>query len=648
MPSLTRHLEQEKNIMIQPQTPWELSGKKIKNRFILAPIKTAINELGGKTNEQTVSFYKRIAQGGAGLLILEPAAVSHTGIEHPKQLRLFEKKHVSEIQPLVDVIHENDARSVVHINHGGRAANPKVIGQKPFAPSAMHCPTTGVEAMALTDDQIKKIIDDFGEAATYAAQTNTDYIELQMGHGYLVHQFMSPRTNRRTDRWGDNKLFVLEVLDRVVQSANKIPLIARISGNEFVEGGLGPNNQGWLYDLLAERGIAAIHIGFGNSCDNPAWYFGHMALPEQPQIDAFKAIRKQTGLQLIGAGRLGIPERLNYVFKNDLLDAVGLARPLLADPDFPNKWSNGKIEQILQCGACLQGCLAHVKSAEPIACMANPWTTTTLLQKAKYSKKVMIVGSGPAGIAAAVTASERGHSVVLFEQHDYLGGQFAFAVKPPGKTSMVRVLQGMLHQLDQSQVKVRRNQRVTVNTIQQEKPDVLIVATGAQQSIPTIAGLETQYFITSYEFFEGTKPVEGNRVLVIGAGMVGIEVAEMVAAMGKEVVACRRSKEIGADMDPISRKLTIKRIQADGRIKLMPDTQLKAFTSKGVEALVDEEKVNMEPFDTVIICSGTESDSTLAYQAKGSIQDIRVIGDAFKPVNIEMAFAQGITAGREI
>ncbi len=634
--------------MIGAQTQWSIGGKTLANRFVLAPIKTALNEPGGRTTAAAMRFYRRIAEGGTALLILEPAAIASSGIEHPKQLRLFQDEHISGIRSLVDAVHEQGARVAVHLNHAGRAANPSVVGHPPVAPVATECPATGAVATALREEQIRELIDDFGSAAMRAAAAGADFIELQMGHGYLVHQFMSPRTNQRTDRWADPELFARGVLASVLAGAGSTPVVVRISGNEFVEGGLDPANQVWLLDLLAAEGVAAVHIGFGNSCDNPAWYFGHMALPEQPQIDAFEAIRRHTSLPLIGTGRLGDPSRLKAVLERELIDAVGLARPLLADPDFPRKWIAGDHERILQCGACLQACLAHVRSAQPIACMANPWVTAPEEAPVMHTKRVMIVGAGPAGIGAAITAADRGHDVVLYEQHDYLGGQFAFAIRPSGKSSMARVLKGMLSRLDQSHVRVRLSKRVTREEVERESPDVLIVATGARQPIPEIQGLGSQHVITSYEFFEGEKSIEGDRVLIVGAGMVGVEVAEMAAAMGKNVVACRRSNVIGADMDPISRKLTMKRIQADGHIQLLPSTQLQTFTSDGVEALVDGKPTRMEAFDTVIVCSGTEPEASLVTEANGLAPDIRVIGDAAEPANIETAFAQGIAAGREI
>ncbi|MBN2438233.1 MAG: FAD-dependent oxidoreductase [Deltaproteobacteria bacterium] len=625
-----------------------IGGVELKNRFVLAPLKTALNNPGGRVTAEAEAFYRRIAHGGTALLILEPAAVSPQGVEHPKQLRMHADEHIKELEKLIQSVHKGGSLAAIHLNHAGRAANPKVIGGSPLAPSVMTCPTTGAEATELSDGQIKQIIEDFGLAARRATIAGVDFIELQCGHGYLISQFYSLRTNRRNDKWGEPGKFVNEVLDRVMDAAGSTPVIARISGKEFVEGGLGPDNQSGLFALLGQKGVSALHVGFGNSCDSPAWYFGHMALPEEPQYEILREIRSLISIPVIAAGRMGYPERIEKVMDEGMADCIALGRPLIADPDFPNKMMKGQTDSILLCGSCLQACLRKVRSADPIACMANPWVTASPSQPTKYPKRVMVVGAGPAGIAAAVAASQRGHKVSVYEERDFIGGQFAFAVRPKGKTTMSRVLKGMQDRLKQSNVAVHMTQRVTAEFVLRESPDLLILATGARQKIPEIEKIETQYLMTAFDFFEQTKTVKGNRVLVLGAGMVGMEVAEMLLSMGKEVVACRRSDVIGSDMDPITRNLMMKRIADHPKLTLMPSTRLIAFTPKGVRATHKEKEVMLDPFNTVIVCSGMVPEDALTEALKEFKGERRIIGDAAAPATIEAAFEQGLAVGNGI
>ena len=627
-------------------------GVELKNRFLLAPIKTALNQPAGRVTPEAERFYRRIAEGGTALLILEPAAVSPTGVEHPKQLRLHSDEHVAELTKLVNAAHEGGGLAAVHLNHAGRAANPKVIGRAPLAPSPMLCPSTGATAEELSAEEIESIIADFEATASRAVATGADFIEVQCGHGYLVSQFLSARTNRRTDEWGRDDAgrlrFATEVLRRVTIAAGSTPVIARISGKEFVEGGLEPRNQAGLLHLLEETGVCAVHVGQGNACDNPAWYFGHMSLPEKPQYDVLQAIRSLTHLPIIAAGRMGYPERIETVLGESMADFIALGRPLLADPDFPAKFARGETDSILECGACLQACLRHVKSGEPIACQANPWVTTPEPSPTSKPRKVLVVGGGPAGIAAALTAARRGHEVALYERNGVLGGQFALGVKAPGKSSMSRVLNGMVRRLRSSGVDIHLNHEVSSVLTAQKKPDVLVLATGAVQRVPDIEGLSSRYVMTSYDFFDGTKNIKGPRVLVIGAGMVGVEVAESLLAEGMSVVATKRSDTIASDMDPITRKLVMKRIGENPDLKLMPSTRVEAFTTEGTRALCGGKEVDLGQFDTVVICSGMEPDHALNDALTCYEGDVHVIGDAAEPANIEAAFAQGLSIGNRI
>ncbi len=620
----------------------------LKNRFVMAPIKTALNLPGGTTTPEAESFYERIGRGGTGLVILEPAAVSPDGVEHPRQLRIHGDRHVAELKRLVEAVHRGGASAVIHLNHAGRAANPKVIGVRPLAPSARVCPTTGAEAAALSNDEIERIIDDFAQAARRAVEAGADAVELQCGHGYLVAQFLSERTNLRNDRWEEGSAFADAVLDGVAAAISGVPLIVRISGEEFVEGGLDPENQTEFLGSLEEKGVSALHVGFGNSCDNPAWYFGHMALPERPQIDVLDAIRSRTALPVIAAGRMGFPDRIREILDHRSADLIGLARPLIADPDFPDKMLRGDEDSILLCGACLQACLGKVKSGQPIACMANPWVTEPVGETATTPKTVMVVGGGPAGLGAAVTAARRGHSVSLYERRKTLGGQFAFAVQPEGKTTMSRMLDGMVRRLERSGTVVHTGTAVSAELIHRTRPDVVILATGARQRRPEIKGLSSQHVITSFDFFEGSGELRGDRILVLGAGMVGLEVAEMLLARGKTVVACRRSPEIGADMDPISRKMMLGRIGDHPRLTLLPGTTLLEFSDRGVRGIRDGEEFMWAPFDTVILCSGMAPETSLLDELGEFPGKIMVIGDAETPSNIDHAFRQGVAAGNHL
>jgi len=619
----------------------------LKNRFFMAPVKTAMCMPGGIVTPQILRYYERMAKGGVAAIILEPTAVSADGREHPKQLCIHADEHVEQLLMIADAVHENDALVGVHINHAGRAANPKVIGQAPLAPSKMICPTTGAEAQELDEEQIERIIHDFGRAARRAAAANADFIEMQFGHGYLVAQFFSERTNNRSDQWGgsvENRLrFARRVLDAVKEKADGTPIIVRISGNEFVPQGLTPENMQPLLDVIDQSGAAAIHVGNGNACDSPPWYYSHMAMPEDKQLEALKAVRSRTALPLIAAGRMGHIPKMEEVMDMGY-DFIALGRALIADPEFVLKFAKNKTDDIVECGACLDGCLRAVKSGQPIHCIVNPDLTPAVRPAPEMIKNIMIVGAGPAGIAAALSLAGDGHHVHLYEKADHIGGQFNYASVAPMKKQMSRTLKGLEHQLMHSRVKLHLAKKVTADFVKEKNPDLVIIAAGAVQNVPPIENLDSQYWLTSLKYYSGLRSVSGNRVLIVGAGLIGLETAAILAEEGKEVVCVDPLPEVAQDMEPIFRKIVFSRLTNMTNVSILTSTLVKRFDESGVLLEKNNVQETIPPFDTVIVAAGTKPENALADELKEWNGDVVVIGDAHEPANIEHAFTDGVNA----
>ncbi len=637
---------------MQPGDTVQLGTLELSNRFVFAPVKTSLAAKGGQPSERSVRFYERIAKGKTALVTLEPAAVDRLALEHPKQLRLFDDSSIDGIKKLVDSIHSSGQKAMIHLNHPGRAANPKAIGDKPVAPSVMKCPVTGAQARELSAAEIEKIPGMFSSAAKRAVSCGADAIEVQFGHGYLLAQFFSPRTNKREDEWGGDEQGRLRlsrlVLDGVKSEIGTIPLVARISGKEFVDGGLEPADLAPMLKMFEDAGVAAVHVGLGNACDSPPWYFHHMSLPQAAQEQVLAAIRKMTNLKIIAVGRLGSPERIRHLLDENMADMVALGRPLVADPDFVAKVLDGRNEDIAYCGACLQTCLAHVKSAEPIMCALNPWTTMDEVGTSNEPKKVMVIGGGPAGMGAALGAAERGHEVQLVEQSDELGGQFTLAVKAPGKKMMEAMVQSLRRRVKKSSIEIVTGTKADAAFIKDNEPEVVILAHGPHPRIPKIPGIDEQYLITGVEYFEDPTRVKGERILVIGAGMVGMEAAEQLIGQGKQVVATKRGDEIAPDMDPLSRALMNKRIAGKENLTIMTGTTVMAFEKDSVKVKTGDQELSLEPFDTVISAAGMEPDESLSDALGGLSFSLHTVGDAKEPATIERAFGDGMMVGRSI
>ncbi len=621
-----------------------LGNVNLVNRFVFPPIKLGYGNPDGTVTERQLTFYQQIAKNGPALLILEPVSVTADGREHPKQPCVHLPESTAELKKIVDVVHGEGRLACLHLNHAGAAALPKIIGGPPKAPSVMTCVAREeTVSETLREEEIEKILVGYGSAAQKARDAGFDMIEIQGGHGYLISQFLNSKLNKRDDRFGqDRVLFAREAISKVKEGASDLPLILRISGNEMSpEFGISQEDLLPLVELAKESGIHAIHVGMGNSCFSPPWYFHHASLPDKPQMDALAWVRQHTALPLIVAGRMGRKEKITQVLDHGSADLVALGRPLIADPELIEKWQNGRDDEIMYCGYCLQGCLHRMKSGEPLGCNLNPAVGLPELEQTTNPMNVLIAGGGPAGMSTALYMAKAGHHVTLAEKCDHLGGQFAIAWQAPGKDTMKQGLDGLAYALKASGASILMNREVDTALVQEQGPDLLVWAAGAIQNIPAIDGLDDQHVMTSIEYFQGEKDVKGPRVLVIGAGRAGVEIAEKLGREGYDVLATKRTDPIGSMMEMITKKLALMRIGQMENVTLMPHTTVKAFKTDRVEVEKDGEGLTLQPFQTVILASGMLSAPGPDGDMVNRVPKVEIIGDAREVQDIFRAVHAG-------
>jgi NADPH-dependent 2,4-dienoyl-CoA reductase/sulfur reductase-like enzyme len=344
---------------------------------------------------------------------------------------------------------------------------------------------------------------------------------------------------------------------------------------------------------------------------------------------------------------MGRIERIKAILDGQVADMVALGRPLLADPDLLAKWQAKKQTDVTYCGYCLQGCLHRVKNGEPLGCNLNPEIGQPALAMTAKPLNVVVAGGGPAGMSAAVYLTRRGHRVTLFEKKPELGGQFNLAWQAPGKKLMQAGLESLASAVRADVAVVATGEVCDQARLAQIKPDLLVWATGAVQNIPDITGLAEQYNMTSIEYFEQAKPVQGPRVLVIGAGRSGLEIAEKLGKEGYIVTATKRTDPIGSMMEMITKKLTLMRLGQMENVTLMPHTTVKQFSADHVVVDQEGEKVELAPFQTVILASGMQSASGPDADIQQAAPAIETIGDAAKVMDIYTAVHAGYELARK-
>ncbi|HSR12621.1 MAG TPA: FAD-dependent oxidoreductase, partial [Thermodesulfobacteriota bacterium] len=497
--------------------PFRLKNITLRNRLVMAPMLSRLCHPDGIVSQKLIDYYVERARGGVGLIIIEYCYIDEKESKaNQGQLGAYSDQLIAGLGDLAEAVQEWGAKVILQICHGGRYSSRKYMGRQPIAPSAMPS-TTGEIAREMTLEEIESVAESFAEAARRAKTAGFDGVELHGTHGYLLAQFLSPYTNRRTDIYGqDRGLFPLQVLDRVRARVGPDFIVGyRLSGEEFVDGGLTLPQSRSFARRMEERGIDYIHVS-GAIIDVGENFVIPLYIPQGHLTRLAAGIKDVVKVPVITVGAVHDPALAEDALQKGKADLVAMGRALIADPELPAKIASGAPEEIRTCLRCNEGCSTRVRQGTTQRCAINAEVgreRNLRTSPAPQAKRVCVIGGGPAGMEAARVLALRNHQVTLLEKESDLGGLLRYAAVPDFKGEMRRFLEYLKLQVSRLGVDVRLGRAATPDFLRTLQPDAVVLAAGSSMPVPEIPGVLNPWVGNALELMAGNFQA-GNRVLV--------------------------------------------------------------------------------------------------------------------------------------
>jgi len=660
-------------------TPIKVGQMELKNRIVMPAMHYLPSWEGMLLPHHTDYFVER-AKGGAALIIIGGCTIDeYSGA--PNMISVRDDKFIPGLAALVKAVQAHGTKISAQLYHAGRFVHSMLLGGKQsISSSPVRSKFTGETPRQLSIPEIKQIQKNYAQAAARVKRAGFDAVEIIAAAGYLISQFLSPVVNRRKDEYGgeyENRMrFGLEVAQEVRQEVGPdFPIIFRVAGNEFMEGGLGNKEAQIFCRELEKAGADMINVTGG-------WHETRvpqitMGLPRGGFVYLAQGIKQAVSIPVMACNRINDPLLADQILRDGQADLIGFARGLIADPELPNKALQGRFNEINRCIACNQGCFDPIFDQKPVTCLVNARAGAEgklTIEPATRKKKVMVIGGGPAGMEAARVAAFRGHRVSLYEKAGKLGGQLPLAAAPPGRGEFLSFVDYLENQMKAQNVAVHTRTEVTPEHVELEKPDVVVVATGAEPRVSEIKGIHRPNVVMAWDVLSGRVDA-GKEVVVIGGGAVGLGTAIFLARKGtidgdtlrflmanqaetfetlnsllfrgvKKVTVVEMLNRLGQDLGR-STRWTIMQDLWRLSIKAMTHTHAKEITDGGV--IVDRAgQQDLIRGDTVVVATGAKAVNALYKKLQGRASEIYLIGDAKTPRKALEAVAEGLAVGRII
>ena len=648
-------------------SPFKLGNLTLKNRMISAPTSLAELGPGGTFSRENLAYYELRAKGGAAIVnVGEAVAHGATGPDHPSMITLDNPSAVPSLFDAVSVIHKYGAYASIEFGHGGKRCNPMFLPGNvlPVGPCDIYDDKGKLTVRGMDRKLMDDVIGGYRRSAANCAMAGFDILTIHVGHGWLLGEFLSELSNHRTDEYGGSRenrcRFVIEVLQAVRQGAPKCLIEIRISGAELTEKGYDVEEGAKICKVL-EPYVDMFNISAGVMEDLFTWIIMHpsMFVPDGCNVYLAEAVKKVVSKPVSCVGALGDPDQMEEILRSGKADLIALGRGLVADPDLPKKVISGKKEDIRRCLRCYT-CQGQMMKSRNIVCSVNPVIGQEFDAKyrlpAARKHRVAVVGGGPGGMQAAITAAERGHEVTLYEKTDSLGGALKFAEHEDFKVLLHKFAQWQIHTLEQLGVRVVLGCNVTKDFLDALDVDDVICAVGADPIIPSQFSIPGENYVLGTELFEAGVTI-GKKVVIMGGGLVGCETGLHLSEGGHEVTIIEMAPEIAAETTAAHRRALKVRMglhpeMAGGQNTkpglippvLATSTKCKAITDEGVIAVTPEGEEKLFSADTVICALGLRARTAVVDELRGTKHNFIPIGDCMKPQQVTQAVRGGYDA----
>lgn len=636
--------------------PIKIRDMKLENRIVMPAMGTRMANEKSEVTQRLIDYHEARAKGGCGLNIVEVSAV-HTPSAPAHFVSISEDSYIEGHRKLTEAIHNAGGKAGIQLWQGSIAV---VMDPKAKILTVSDMPFGKFTIPAITKDEINEIIQCYGKAAKRCVEAGYDCIEFHCAHNYLPHSFLSGGFNRRNDEYGgsfENRArFPLSCIREIRSNIPQgMPIFMRIDAHDdYLPNGLTIEETIEFCKLAKEAGVDVLDISRGNIITPASVYeVPPIDIPNGFNVENANRIRKETGMLTIAVGRINTAQMAEDILEESKADMVVMGRAQLADPEFCNKAKEGRVEDIVHCVGCNQGCydgFCDVVNRPFITCLRNPMIgheKEYKIDKVTTPKKVLIIGGGMAGMEAAIILKERGHMPVIYESGDHLGGQFLTAGQAPGKLEMKNAAISFGKRIEKEGIPVYYNVNVNEDIIKNENPHEVIIAIGASPIDIKLQGIEYKPVHRAHDVLDGKSNPEGT-VCVIGGGLVGLEVADALASSGKIVKIVEMKDVAGSDLGSL-RKIAVTQKMSKLNVEIITKATCVGIDEKGIMVDIEGKKETIN-CDSIVMAVGAKSNdsSKIVEMCKENNIPYHIIGDAKNARRAINAIEEGFTIGRNL